>query len=70
MTIAEAESVVNDFIPVLIQRQGLYGAQWLILILRNVVRTMVVVTGVKSPQILGKNTAGNIATARNMGLIL
>jgi len=37
--------------------------------LENVVRTMVVVTGVKSPQILGKNTAGNIATA-NMGLIL
>jgi hypothetical protein len=25
---------------------------------------MVVVTGVKSPQILGKNTSGNIATAK------
>jgi len=32
--------------------------------LEHVIRTMIVVTGVKSPQILGKGTSGNIATAR------
>ena len=32
--------------------------------LEHIIRTMIVVTGVKSPQILGKNTKGNIATAR------
>jgi cell division protein FtsZ len=64
MTIAEAESVVNELYTRIDPKARLIWGAMVDPDLENVIRTMVVVTGVKSPQILGKNTAGNIATAK------
>lgn len=64
MTIAEAESVVNELYTRIDSKARLIWGAMVDPELENMVRTMVVVTGVKSPQILGKNTAGNIATAK------
>src|SRR5659263_23023 len=64
MTIAEAESVVNEIYTRIDPKARLIWGAMVDPDLENVVRTMVVVTGVTSPQILGKNTKGNIATAK------
>ncbi len=64
MTIAEAESVVNELYTRVDSNARLIWGAMIDPELENIVRTMVVVTGVNSPQILGKNTAGNIATAK------
>ncbi len=64
MTIAEAESVVNELYTRIDPKARLIWGAMIDPDLENMVRTMVVVTGVKSPQILGKNTSGNIATAK------
>ena len=64
MTIAEAESVVNELYTRIDPKARLIWGAMVDPDLENVVRTMVVVTGVTSPQILGKNTKGNIATAK------
>ncbi|MFA4957373.1 MAG: cell division protein FtsZ [Candidatus Methanoperedens sp.] len=64
MTIAEAESVVNELYTRIDPKARLIWGAMVDPDLENMVRTMVVITGVKSPQILGKNTAGNIATAK------
>ncbi|HMB46437.1 MAG TPA: cell division protein FtsZ, partial [Candidatus Methanoperedens sp.] len=64
MTIAEAESVVNELYTRIDSKARLIWGAMVDPDLENVIRTMVVVTGVTSPQILGKNTKGNIATAK------
>lgn len=64
MTIAEAESVVNELYARIDPRARLIWGAMVDPDLEHIIRTMIVVTGVKSPQILGKDTAGNIATAR------
>ncbi len=64
MTIAEAESVVNELYTRIDPKARLIWGAMVDPDLEHVIRTMIVVTGVKSPQILGKDTAGNIATAR------
>jgi len=64
MTIAEAESVVNELYTRIDPKARLIWGAMVDPDLENTIRTMVVVTGVKSPQILGKNTSGNIATAK------
>jgi cell division protein FtsZ len=64
MTIAEAESVVNELYTRIDPKARLIWGAMVDPDLENIIRTMVVVTGVKSPQILGKNTSGNIATAK------
>jgi len=64
MTIAEAESVVNELYTRIDPKARLIWGAMVDPDLENMIRTMVVVTGVKSPQILGKNTSGNIATAK------
>lgn len=64
MTIAEAESVVNELYTRIDPKARLIWGAMVDPDLENMVRTMVVITGVKSPQILGKNTSGNIATAK------
>ncbi len=64
MTIAEAESVVNELYTRVDPKARLIWGAMVDPELENVIRTMVVVTGVKSPQILGKNTAGSMSTAR------
>ncbi|MCX9081823.1 MAG: cell division protein FtsZ [Candidatus Methanoperedens sp.] len=64
MTIAEAESVVNELYTRIDPKARLIWGAMVDPDLENVIRTMVVVTGVTSPQILGKNTKGNIATAK------
>ncbi|PWB56128.1 MAG: cell division protein FtsZ [Candidatus Methanoperedenaceae archaeon] len=64
MTIAEAESVVNELYTRIDTKARLIWGAMVDPDLENVIRTMVVVTGVTSPQILGKNTKGNIATAK------
>lgn len=64
MTIAEAESVVNELYTRIDTKARLIWGAMVDPDLENMIRTMVVVTGVTSPQILGKNTKGNIATAK------
>ncbi len=64
MTIAEAESVVNELYTRIDPKARLIWGAMVDPDLEHIVRTMIVVTGVKSTQILGKDTAGNIATAR------
>lgn len=64
MTIAEAESVVNELYARIDPKARLIWGAVVEPELENIIRTMVVVTGVKSPQILGKNSAGNINTAK------
>lgn len=64
MTIAEAESVVNELYARIDPKARLIWGAVIEPELENIIRTMVVVTGVKSPQILGKNSAGNINTAK------
>ncbi|MBU4138614.1 MAG: cell division protein FtsZ, partial [Euryarchaeota archaeon] len=64
MTIAEAESVVNELYTRIDPKARLIWGAMVDPDLEHVIRTMIVVTGVKSPQILGKGTSGNIATAR------
>ena len=64
MTIAEAETVVNELYTRIDPKARLIWGAMVDPDLEHVVRTMIVVTGVKSPQILGKDTAGSIATAR------
>lgn len=64
MTIAEAESVVNELYTRVDPKARLIWGAVIDPDLENIVRTMIVVTGVKSPQILGKGTAGNISTAK------
>ncbi len=64
MTIAEAESVVNELYTRIDPKARLIWGAMIDPDLEHIIRTMIVVTGVKSPQILGKDTAGNIATAR------
>ncbi|MCZ7400719.1 MAG: cell division protein FtsZ [Candidatus Methanoperedens sp.] len=64
MTIAEAESVVNELYTRIDPKARLIWGAMVDPDLENMVRTMVVITGVKSPQIMGKNTSGNIATAK------
>jgi len=64
MTIAEAESVVNELYTRIDPKARLIWGAMVDPDLENMVRTMVVITGVKSPQILGKSTSGNIATAK------
>ena len=64
MTIAEAESVVNELYTRIDPKARLIWGAMVDPDLENMIRTMVVVTGVKSPQIMGKNTSGNIATAK------
>lgn len=64
MTIAEAESVVNELYARIDPKARLIWGAMVDPDLEHIIRTMIVVTGVKSPQILGKDTAGNIATAR------
>ncbi len=64
MTIAEAESVVNELYTRVDSKARLIWGAVIDPDLENIVRTMIVVTGVKSPQILGKGTAGSISTAK------
>ncbi len=64
MTIAEAESVVNELYTRVDPKARLIWGAAIEPELENIIRTMIVVTGVKSPQILGKGTAGNISTAK------
>ncbi len=64
MTIAEAESVVNELYTRIDSKARLIWGAAVEPELENVIRTMVVVTGVTSPQIMGKNTKGNISTAK------
>ncbi len=64
MTIAEAESVVNELYTRVDSKARLIWGAAVEPELENVIRTMIVVTGVKSPQILGKDTKGNISTAK------
>ncbi len=64
MTIAEAESVVNELYARIDPKARLIWGATVDPELEHIIRTMIVVTGVKSPQILGRNTAGNISTAR------
>lgn len=64
MTIAEAEGVVNELYTRVDSKARLIWGAVIDPDLENIVRTMIVVTGVKSPQILGKGTAGNISTAK------
>ncbi|MCZ7395843.1 MAG: cell division protein FtsZ [Candidatus Methanoperedens sp.] len=64
MTIAEAESVVNELYTRVDPKARLIWGAVVDPDLENIVRTMIVVTGVKSPQILGKGTSGNISTAK------
>ncbi|MDD5472560.1 MAG: cell division protein FtsZ [Candidatus Methanoperedens sp.] len=64
MTIAEAESVVNELYARVDSKARLIWGAAVEPELENVIRTMIVVTGVKSPQILGKDTKGNISTAK------
>ncbi len=64
MTIAEAESVVNELYTRIDPGARLIWGAMVDPELEHIIRTMIVVTGVKSPQILGKNTKGNIANAR------
>jgi cell division protein FtsZ len=64
MTIAEAESVVNELYTRVDSKARLIWGAVIDPDLENIVRTMIVVTGVKSPQILGKGTTGNISTAK------
>ena len=64
MTIAEAESVVNELYTRIDPKARLIWGATVDPELEHIIRTMIVVTGVKSPQILGRNTAGNIGTAR------
>ncbi len=64
MTIAEAESVVNELYTRVDSKARLIWGAVVDPDLENVVRTMIVVTGVKSPQILGKGTASNVNTAK------
>lgn len=64
MTIAEAESVVNELYTRIDPKARLIWGAAVEPELENVIRTMIVVTGVTSPQIMGKNTAGNISTAK------
>ncbi|MFH1322345.1 MAG: cell division protein FtsZ [Methanobacteriota archaeon] len=64
MTIAEAESVVNELYARIDPKARLIWGAMVDPDLEHIIRTMIVVTGVQSPQILGKGTKGNIATAR------
>ncbi len=64
MTIAEAESVVNELYTRVDPKARLIWGAAIEPELENIIRTMIVVTGVKSPQILGKGTSGNISTAK------
>jgi cell division protein FtsZ len=64
MTIAEAESVVNELYTRVDTKARLIWGAAVEPELENVIRTMIVVTGVKSPQILGKYTGGSISTAK------
>ena len=64
MTIAEAESVVNELYTRIDSNARLIWGAMVEPELEHIIRTMIVVTGVKSPQILGKLTKNNIATAR------
>lgn len=64
MTIAEAEGVVNELYTRIDPKARLIWGAMVEPNLENIIRTMIVVTGVRSPQILGRNTAGNISTAR------
>lgn len=64
MTIAEAESVVNELYTRIDSKARLIWGAAVEPELENVIRTMIVVTGVKSPQILGKGTGGSISTAK------
>ncbi len=63
MTIAEAESVVKELHNRIDPKARLIWGAVVDPELENTVRTMVVVTGVKSPQILGKGT-GNLDNLR------
>lgn len=64
MTIAEAESVVNELYTRIDPDARLIWGAMVDPDLENIIRTMIVVTGVKSPQILGKGTPGSAATAK------
>ncbi len=64
MTIAEAESVVNELYTRVDSKARLIWGAAVEPEMENVIRTMIIVTGVKSPQILGKGTAGSISTAK------
>ncbi len=64
MTISEAESVVNELYTRIDPKARLIWGAMVDPELEHIIRTMIVITGVKSPQILGKNTLGNISTAR------
>ncbi len=64
MTIAEAESVVNELYTRIDPNARLIWGAMVEPELENVIRTMIIVTGVKSPQILGKGTGGSAATAK------
>jgi len=64
MTIAEAEGVVNEIYTRVDSKARIIWGAAIDPELENLVRTMIVVTGVKSPQILGKGTPGSISTAK------
>lgn len=64
MTIAEAEGVVNEIYTRVDSKARIIWGAAIDPELENIVRTMIVVTGVKSPQILGKGTPGSISTAK------
>ena len=64
MTIAEAESVVNELYTRIDPKARLIWGAAVEPELENIIRTMIVVTGVTSPQIMGKDTKGNISTAK------
>jgi len=64
MTVAEAESVVNEINTRIDKNARLIWGAMIDPNIENKIRTMIVVTGVKSPQILGKDVPGNSASAK------
>jgi cell division protein FtsZ len=56
MTLAEAKSVVNELHNRIDPGAKLIWGAMVEPSMENVMRTMVIATGVKSPQILGRNT--------------
>lgn len=64
MTISEAESVVNELYTRVDPKARLIWGAMVEPDLENVIRTMIIVTGVKSSQILGKDTGGSVSTVK------
>lgn len=64
MTISEAESVVNELYTRIDPNARLIWGAMIDPDLENIIRTMIVVTGVKSHQIMGKNTEGSATSAK------